>query len=61
MLVKSFVNNIIDISYNLNKYTQCKPGYKHIWKLFEVVCFHQHSAIAVYRFDGNEKLLICVS
>ena len=44
MLFESFVNNtIIDLSYNLNKYTQ----YKLAWKLFEVGCLHQHTAIAL--------------
>ena len=59
MLVKSFVNNIIiDLSYNLNKYAQYKP----VWKLFEVGCLHQHTVIALYRLDRNEKLLeICAS
>ena len=53
MLLKSFVSNIIiDLSYNLNKYTQ----YKHEWKLFEVGCLHQHTVIAFYRLDRNDKL-----
>ena len=43
-------NTIIGILYNLNKYTQCK----HCEKLFQVVCLHLHTVIAV---DGNEKLL----
>ena len=54
MLFESFVNNIIiDLSYNLNKYTP----YKLVWKLFEVGCVHQHTVIALYRLDRNEKLL----
>ena len=53
-LVKLFVNNIIIVlSYNLNKYIQ----YKHVWKLFEVGCLHQHTIVALYRLDRNEKLL----
>ena len=31
--------------------------YKHVWKLFEVACLHQHTVIALYRLDRNEKLL----
>ena len=54
MFVKSLVSNIIiDISYNLNKYIQ----YKHVWKPLAVVCLHLHTLIALYRSDGNEKLL----
>ena len=54
MLVQSFVSNIIiDTPYNLSKFIQ----YKHVWKLFEVVCLHQHAVIALCRLDGNEKLL----
>ena len=54
MLVESFVNNIIiDLSYNLNKYTQ----YKLVWKLFDVGCLHLHTVIALYRLHRNEKLL----
>ena len=58
ILVKSFVSNIIiDLSYNLSEYIQ----YKHVWKLFEVVCFHQHPVItALYRLNHvntNGKLL----
>ena len=46
ILVKSFVSNIIiDLSYNLSKYIQ----YKHVWKLFEVGCLHQLTAIALHR------------
>ena len=58
MLVKSFVSNIIiDLSYNLSNYIQ----YKHVWKLFEVGCLHQHpvmeSLSAFYHLDRNGKLL----
>ena len=54
MLFESFVNNtIIDLSYNLNKYTQ----YKLVWKLFEVGCLHQYTVITLYRWDRNKKLL----
>ena len=53
-LIKTFVCNIIiDLSYNLSKHIQ----YKHIWKLSEVNCLHQHTVIAFYRLDRNEKLL----
>ena len=53
-MAKSFVSNIIiDLSYYLNKYIQ----YKHVWKLFEVGCLHQHTAIALNRLDRNRKLL----
>ena len=53
MLLKSIVSNIVfDLLYNLSKYTQ----YKHVWKLFEVGCLHQH-LIAFYDLDRNEKLL----
>ena len=31
--------------------------YKHIWKLFEVSCLHQHTITALYRLDRNEMLL----
>ena len=30
--------------------------YKHVWKLFEVVCLHQHT-ITLYLLDKNGKLL----
>ena len=56
MLVKSFASNkIIDLTYNLNKYTE----YKQVWNLFEVSCLHQHTLIAntLYRLDRNEKLV----
>ena len=43
----------IDISYNLIMYIQ----YKHVQKLFEVVCLHLHTVITLYRLDGNKKLL----
>ena len=49
MFVKSFVTNIIDLSYNLKKYAQ----YKHVWKLFEVGCLHQHTVIALPCLDKN--------
>ena len=53
-MVKSFASNIInDLSYNLNKYIQCK----HVWKLFEVGCLHQHTVIALCRLNRNEKLI----
>ena len=53
-MAKSFVSNIIiDLSYYLNKYIQ----YKHVWKLFEVGCLHQHTVIALNRLDRNRKLL----
>ena len=53
MLVKSFCSNIIiHLSYNLKKYIR----YEHVWKLFQVGCVHQHTVIAVYRLDRNEKL-----
>ena len=46
MLVKSFASSIlIDLSYNLNKYTQ----YKHVKKLFEVGCLHQDTVITLNR------------
>ena len=52
-MVKSFVSNTIDLSYNLSKYIQ----YKHIWKLFEVDCLLQHTVanhlIALYRLNGK--------
>ena len=45
VLDKSFVDNIIiNISYNFNKYIQ----YKHVWKLFEVVCLHLYNIIALH-------------
>ena len=50
---KCFVTNIIDLSYNLKKYTQ----YKHVWKPFEVGCLHQHTVIALQFLDKNKKLL----
>ena len=54
MLVKSFVSNIIiDLSYNLKEYIQ----YKQVWKLFQVGCLNQHTAVALYRLDWKEKLL----
>ena len=54
MLFESFASNIIiDLSYNLNKYTQ----YKLVWKLLEVGCLYQHTVIALHRLDRNEKLL----
>ena len=54
MLVESFANNIIiDLSYNLNKYTQNKLD----WKLFDVSCLHLHDVISLYRLHRNEKLL----
>ena len=54
MLIKSFANSIIiGISYNLGKYIQ----HKHVWKLFEVVCLHYHTVIALCHLDRNEKLL----
>ena len=43
----------MDLSYNLNRYTQ----YKHVWKLFEVSCLHQHTAIALHRLNINQKLI----
>ena len=43
---------MIDLSYNLSKYIR----YKHVWKLFEVVCLHQHT-IALYRLGTNGKVL----
>ena len=54
ILVESFVSNIIiDLSYNLSKYIQ----YKHVGKLFEVGCLHQHAVanriIALYRLNGK--------
>ena len=53
-LVRPFVINIIiNVSHNLNKHTL----YKHIWKLFEVGCLHQHTVIAMYYLDRNETLL----
>ena len=52
MLVKTFGSNIIiDLLYNLNKCIQ----YKHVWKLFEVDCLHQHTVIPLHRLDKNEK------
>ena len=60
MLVKLFVSNIIiEFLYNLNKYIQ----YKHVLKLFEVECLHQHTVIALYRLDRNENAArnICVT
>ena len=57
ILVKSFVCNIIiDSSYNLSKYIQ----YKHVWKLFEVGCQHQHTLIPLYCLERNRKLLKCL-
>ena len=57
ILVKSFACNIIiDSSYNLSKYIQ----YKHVWKLFEVGCQHQHTLIPLYCLDRNRKLLRCL-
>ena len=54
MLVKSFLSNIIiDLSYILNKYIQ----HKHVRKLFEMGCLHQHTVITLYRLDRNEELL----
>ena len=53
ILVKLFFTIIIDLSYNLNKYIH----YKHVGKLFEVGCLHQHTVIALCRFDRNKKLL----
>ena len=48
ILAKSFVSNIIiDLSYNL-----CK----HVRKLFEVGCLHQHTVIALYCLDMNGKV-----
>ena len=44
---------IIDLSYNLSKYIL----YKHIGKLFEVGCLHQHTVIALYCLDRNRKVL----
>ena len=44
---------MIDLSYNLSKYME----YKHVWKLFEVGCLHQHTVIVLYRLDRNGKLL----
>ena len=53
ILVKSFVSNIIiDLSYNLNKYTR----YKHVWKLFQVDLFTATNCNRLYRLDRNEKL-----
>ena len=54
ILAKSFVSNIIiDLSYNLSKYIQ----YKHVWKLFEMDCLHQHTVanplITLYRLNGK--------
>ena len=37
----------------LSKYIQ----YKYVWKLFEVVCLHQHTVIVLYCLDRNGKLL----
>ena len=49
------VSNIItDLSYNLNKYIQ----HKHVWKQLEVGCLHQHTVIALHRFDRNKELLL---
>ena len=31
--------------------------FKHVGKLFEVGCLHQHIVIALYLFERNEKLL----
>ena len=51
---KSFASNIkTDLSYNLDKYIQ----YKRVLNLFRVGFIHQHTAIALYRLDRNEKLL----
>ena len=53
-LVKLFVRYIIiDLSYNLNEHRQDK----HVWRLFEVGCLHQHTVSALYRLYRNEKLL----
>ena len=54
ILVKTFVSNkIIDLPYNLSKYIQ----YKHVKKLFEVGCLHQHTVISLYRLNRNGKSL----
>ena len=54
ILVKSSVSNIIfDLPYKLNKHMQ----YKHVWKLFQGDYLHQHTVIALYRLDRNEKSL----
>ena len=43
ILFKSFASNIIiDLIYNLKNIQ-----YKRVWKLFEVGCLHQHTAIAL--------------
>ena len=54
ILAEISVSDIIDLSFNLSKYIQ----YKQTWKLFEVVCLHWHTVIALYRLDRNGKLLI---
>ena len=54
MVVESFANNIIiDLSYDLNKYTQ----HKLVWKLLNVGYLHLHTVIDLYRLHRNEKLL----
>ena len=54
MLIKLFLNSIIiGISYSLSKCIQ----YKHVWKLFEMVCLHHHTVIAFCHLDENEKFL----
>ena len=52
-LIMLLFSNTTDISHNLNKYIQ----YKYNEKLFEVVCLHLHTVIALYRLHRNEKLL----
>ena len=52
MVKLRFSNIIIDISYKFSNYIQ----YNHVWKLFEVVCLHQHTAIVLCCLDRNEKL-----
>ena len=54
MLVKLFVSSIIiDLLYNFNRYIQ----YKYVRKLFEVSSLHQHTVIALYLLDRNDRLI----
>ena len=41
---------IIDLSYDLNKYTQ----YEHVWKPFEVGCLHQHTKSPCIAYIGKK-------
>ena len=57
LLIKLFVSNIVtDLSCNLSEYYTLYTVL-HVWILFEVGCLYQHTKIALYRLNRNEKLL----